>query len=342
MSLNRAAKEGNIEEVKRLLSEKHDPNGYEDGYTPLLAMVVEHLLFQTPSKAVCMEITDLLLDAGANINAQDTYAQHRTVLHSAAELVNSELIEFFLKRGASVHTANFWKETPLHLAISRVSIMRKSKEQIIPAAKLLLDYGANPNRLNKMGYSCYSDAHDPEIEALLNQYNIRGEQSDSELFLSQVRKKYASLFNRQEIVQVKPLTELAAKAVIENKAFLFFQLRGVSDDLKKVYPELELDPMKRFIHKIDQLINRSLEGFKKETHPQELEFLARIKNALSEANPYNAVNLLIRELSKIMQVAYISDFTANMKPVKNQIVTMLKEYNSDKTFYAEQSKKCVK
>lgn len=336
--LNRAVIEGNTEEVKKLLREHHSPNQYEKGDTPLLAVVINHICFHQPSLPVCMEIIDLLIDGGANINAKDTQGQIRTVLHWAAEAKSPDLVGFLLKRGASVHSTNYFNDTPLHLAISTRSVSAPH-ELIFETAKLLLEAGANINASSRLGFSPYSYARgDSALETLLKSYGIPGERSDTELWMSQIEQDFSTLFKRTTpLVEVKPLTELAAKTVIENKSLLFSKLKGVPDDLKSKFPELELIPIKRFTYKVEKLIERFLEKFTQETDEQELSFLAKMQQALSEKNPYNSINILLRKLDSIMKKSFLSTFTDNMKPLRNQMVTILKEYNSDKTFYVDQN-----
>ena len=334
MSLNRAAKEGNVAEIKKLLKEGHQPNQYKN-LPPIMDTVIGYARGNM-SLPICLKIIDLLMDSGANINAKARDGW--TVLHLVSEIKNPYLVEALLKRKADVNALNNINDTPLHVAVLKLNA-DTPKESIFKTTQHLLEYGANINALNAMELSPYFIATSAALKTLLSQYGTPRDPSRIELSISHLH----SLFP-PAIKEIKPLTELAAKVAIENKSFIenkskfFSQLKHISDDLKSKFPELELDPMKRFIHKIEQLINRLYEKFKPETHQQELQFLSKIYHALSEKNPYNEINKLTRELDSAMKKVYLSTFTDNMRPVRKQIVTMLKEYNSDKLWYADQMK----
>ena len=129
-----AAKNGNIEQMKRLLDEGVSPNAlcgankyYErwqefrsDSWTPL------HAAVNTNSEDAAI----LLIDKGATVNIRDHSG--RTPLHIAASNDSQTLISLLLERGADVNATDKRGRTPYH----RASLWAKSG-----ACNLLRQYG---------------------------------------------------------------------------------------------------------------------------------------------------------------------------------------------------------
>ena len=61
-----------------------------------------------------VQITELLLDKGADVNARDQF--NETPLMKAARSGNTACLEFLLNRGARVDDENDWGETGLMIA----------------------------------------------------------------------------------------------------------------------------------------------------------------------------------------------------------------------------------
>ena len=103
-SLLDASEEGNLEEVRRLLSEGADVNAV-DKYknTPL------HF-----ASAIGDEAVKMLLDAGADVTAGDNYKW--TPLHLASYNGDEAAVKMLLDAGASPNSKNNYEETPLHFA----------------------------------------------------------------------------------------------------------------------------------------------------------------------------------------------------------------------------------
>lgn len=79
-------------------------------------------------------IFQLLIDAGANINATTSY--HETPLHRAVQNGNTEAVKILLEFKAKVDLGDGTNSTPLHYA----ALFDNTE-----AAKILLESGANPN-----------------------------------------------------------------------------------------------------------------------------------------------------------------------------------------------------
>ena len=87
-----------------------------------------------------IEIVQMLLDGGANINAVNQYCI--TPLHNAVKSKKMETVELLLNQGANVNARYIDSKTPLHLAVER------GCERI---TKLLLSRAANVDAEGKGG-----------------------------------------------------------------------------------------------------------------------------------------------------------------------------------------------
>ena len=108
-ALRKAAKEGNIEAVKKHLAAGADVNAKnEDGGTPLLrAAWGGH-----------KEIAELLIANGADVNVKSGRTA-TTPLHLAAYKGHKEVVELVIAKGADVNAKGDAGDTPLDWAISR-------------------------------------------------------------------------------------------------------------------------------------------------------------------------------------------------------------------------------
>jgi len=106
--LHKAAFDGNVEEVKKLLKKGADPNVQDkDGWTPLhLAASEGHV-----------DVAKLLLEHGADPNAQDKHGN--TPLHDAAFEGHVGIVKLLLDHGADPTAKNKDGDTPLDLAKER-------------------------------------------------------------------------------------------------------------------------------------------------------------------------------------------------------------------------------
>jgi len=170
-SLHQAAIDGDIEQVKLLISKGADVNERKrNGWTPL----------HTASYYGRKGVADALIAEGANINATDVsgktplhLAEHcgstyvpeslvakgakvnardnsgNTPLHYAARRmeVQKDLLELLLAKGADIDARNNQDQTPLHYAAPRDT----HRKRLTTAAEFLLAHGANVNTKDNAG-----------------------------------------------------------------------------------------------------------------------------------------------------------------------------------------------
>ncbi|KAL7791573.1 ankyrin repeat-containing domain protein [Trichoderma ceciliae] len=118
---------GLYDEVAKLLAEGYEPDIQDSlSRTPLWwatwsghANVKFYSLYALMTAAVYgnKDIVELLLEKGANIEAQTLYNQ--TSLLFATEIGDASIIRLLLANGASLETKDFWNRTPLIMAIQR-------------------------------------------------------------------------------------------------------------------------------------------------------------------------------------------------------------------------------
>ena len=126
-------KKGDVEAVKIFLEVGADPNGkVGDGRT---------LLYLAASRGY-LEIAELLIQYGANVNARDHDYEYNVPLYEAAIHNHTKLVEILLQNGAWVNITNRHEETALH------AVVRWGMFEIID---LLLKHGANIDAMNHVG-----------------------------------------------------------------------------------------------------------------------------------------------------------------------------------------------
>jgi ankyrin repeat protein len=109
--LHFAADEGNLEEVKRLIENGYDVNAFDDGmsFTPLhYAVANEHY-----------KVAECLLEAGANINANEEEKIGETPLGQVASNCTYEMAEFLINHGANPIIPGWMQLTALDRAKNR-------------------------------------------------------------------------------------------------------------------------------------------------------------------------------------------------------------------------------
>jgi ankyrin repeat protein len=89
-----------------------------------------------------LDVVDLLLDRGADVNAVTKNAFSATPLQGAAMFQTIDLAKVLIKHGANVNCRGAAGVTPLH---------EVSRSGQIEFAKLLLDHGANINAKDDKG-----------------------------------------------------------------------------------------------------------------------------------------------------------------------------------------------
>ena len=143
IALLKASSDGNIEEVKDLLSEernfyraKVDARTYYNDTALIYASENGHI-----------EIVEVLLDNGADVNAYNNYGN--TALMMASENGHIEIVEMLLKKGADLDAKNNDGETALKTA------SEKGHEEVV---EMLLDNGADVKTLEEVHKGVLSNA----------------------------------------------------------------------------------------------------------------------------------------------------------------------------------------
>jgi ankyrin repeat protein len=134
--LHAAVNNKSIEGVRSILNKGGDPNCETDDkkFTPLRVAAAHGLL----------EITRLLLDAGADVNSVNI--EGITPLKEAAQIGATEVVELFIERGANLDLAPYViKDGPLIVA---------GANDYIEVVRLLLKAGANCRAQQSGGWSC--------------------------------------------------------------------------------------------------------------------------------------------------------------------------------------------
>ncbi|KAL6268638.1 hypothetical protein P5V15_001772 [Pogonomyrmex californicus] len=129
-----AAEKGNLEKIKKLLSQNYLLLNCtdKDGYTPLHRACYGNNV----------EVVEYLLEAGAKIDAktQDDWQP----LHSACCWNNTECAEILITNGADINAKSKGDQTPLHLV--------SASSHNSPALQLLLLHAdTNPRLINSSG-----------------------------------------------------------------------------------------------------------------------------------------------------------------------------------------------
>jgi ankyrin repeat protein len=201
-ALQRAASQGNLESVRRLLDGGADPNAADrdttalgaaayQGHTEIVTLLLARgadakqsvqgsrlegngaplamALLPVPDgptrdrDARRLRIATLLLDRGAEIDARDQ--QRRTVLHGAASRGQLQAVDLLLSRRASVDPVDALGLTPLHLAV---------REGHVAVAARLLDRGADVRLSARDGRTALDLAGDDrEMENLVRRHANR-------------------------------------------------------------------------------------------------------------------------------------------------------------------------
>jgi len=129
--LHFAAQNGNVEEIKQIVAEGCDINRFDDiGYTPLhYAIKVENL-----------EVAQLLINMGADVNAHDSDRAGNTPLAEVAKNCSFEVARFLIENGADP-TIPGWMGLS---ALDRASNRKKPEGRRV--YELLVDRKTNPIR----------------------------------------------------------------------------------------------------------------------------------------------------------------------------------------------------
>ncbi|KAJ5069352.1 ankyrin repeat [Anaeramoeba ignava] len=131
-----------------------------------------HLIFEFHNQENLLEILELLIQSGIDINSPDIDGQ--TPLHLACQNKHDnalEIIDYLFGHGANPNSKNAKKQTPLHL------IFQNQKPNLIPILESFLENGADPNSKSNQGQTPLHlsiQENDPKLIKLLlmNDANI--------------------------------------------------------------------------------------------------------------------------------------------------------------------------
>jgi hypothetical protein len=138
--LARAVSEENLEEVKNLIGRGENVNGKDENYgdiTPLFIAVENGNV----------EMTELLLDYGAKINARST--SRETPLMRLDADASSALVRVLIKHGAKINLTDDEGNTAL------IHAARSADREVL---QMLIDHGAQINVQNKQGQTALMNA----------------------------------------------------------------------------------------------------------------------------------------------------------------------------------------
>ncbi|KAF8204376.1 ankyrin repeat-containing domain protein [Mycena galopus ATCC 62051] len=145
--LYHAAAHNHLDMVQFLIASGADPNNYGKLCIPLFA-------------ACNTDVAQVLLDAGANLHAEDRDGYN--ILGAAVTGADLEMARFFLERGVDPNHEDFDGETPLHWAC-----MRRADARV----ELLVQFGAttveHPDRQGRTPVGIAMDHRDTEIVKML-------------------------------------------------------------------------------------------------------------------------------------------------------------------------------
>jgi len=150
-ALAQCVSEGDTRAVELFIRAGTQPNVCDKHGVPLLCLA---------ARAKHRVVAELLLDEGAQIDAQSQDRGY-SALMDAARMGAADLVDFFLSRGADPNLQSKDGQTALVIAVGRNDV---------ETARKLLDYGADPGTVDKLGLSARKYAalfKNPAMLALL-------------------------------------------------------------------------------------------------------------------------------------------------------------------------------
>ena len=129
-ALSSAIERGDVQAIKSLASKGHDVNATSGSGRNMLTLCFRYglqkispfsdtrqisLMTREEVESKILEMLDVLIDNGADINAQDLRGE--TPLNHAASLGHIRIVEMLIARGADVNLAGRFGDRPLHNAV---------------------------------------------------------------------------------------------------------------------------------------------------------------------------------------------------------------------------------
>ncbi|MEG2076449.1 MAG: ankyrin repeat domain-containing protein, partial [Victivallaceae bacterium] len=121
-------------------------------------------IYTAADSSLAKEFIDMATELGV-LNERSSYSRQTFLHHIVQQGYNIEVLEYCLKRGANTEISDYHNTRALYKACTLKNL---------PAVKLLLKYGADPNALNDVGYTalamtaCYGKEESlPIVDALL-------------------------------------------------------------------------------------------------------------------------------------------------------------------------------
>ncbi|CAB3410789.1 unnamed protein product [Caenorhabditis bovis] len=118
-----------------------------EGYCPLHMAV----------RKLKLSLIEMLIEAGADVNLLDREKKRNALLH-AVEMNDIEAIQILVEKNSDTNVEDVNGDTALSLA---------NKNANYPAIGLLIDHGADPNRMNSKGV-CLADCSDTVVQSIIN------------------------------------------------------------------------------------------------------------------------------------------------------------------------------
>mmetsp|Transcript_10073 Transcript_10073/g.19838 ORF Transcript_10073/g.19838 Transcript_10073/m.19838 type:complete len:691 (-) Transcript_10073:44-2116(-) len=219
--LMKAAKQGQIELVRKLLEVGCDIDRRDDSQKTALLYALENDYCEN------VDVVKLLVEQHAAVNVKDR--EGCSPIHRAAERNYCDSMKILMENGAVVNSPSNTKDTPLHLAI-----LSGHKE----AASLLINKGANPNLKNSSRLSSFDMASD-EISGILTISKERTYEKNkkTESKTADPAPVYVADANEEDEVADKQEQEAPVPCVEESEPYLALKVQ--TDDLTRQLAELK-------------------------------------------------------------------------------------------------------
>jgi hypothetical protein len=177
-----------------LLAAGADPNANENhrGSTPLHYAADGCLIAPAWNPEDQVKTIALLLDAGANIDAQDKNGA--SALHRAVRTRSAAAVGYLLKRGSDALLKNKPGSTPFHLAVQNTGRGGSGAELALTAQRRIIEeflsLGLSPELKNGNGKTVFNSARSEWIRALLTKGRSTAGGSSGEVSARCRRRKH--------------------------------------------------------------------------------------------------------------------------------------------------------